>query len=191
MVTAVRPLHPEKAELLIWVTLSGMVMAIRLLHPEKAELPIIVTLPGMVVFLQPATNVFDAVSIMALHPSRESYFALSSFTTIELRFMHLKKASLLMLVRPLPMVAEVRLLQPSKARLAMLATPFGISIETRLLQLRKAPEPIFITLSGIVTEVRLSQSPKALTPMLVTLYVSPRIVIEEGMLMSPVYLTPS
>ena len=116
MVTAVRPLHPEKAELLIWVTLSGMVMAIRLLHPEKAELPIIVTLPGMVVFLQPATNVFDAVSIMALHPSRVSYFALSSFTTIELRFMHLKKASLLMLVRPLPMVAEVRLLQNPQRR---------------------------------------------------------------------------
>jgi hypothetical protein len=56
------------------ITLLGSVIDVRSLQPEKAFLPMLVTLLGMVVFLHPAINVFEAVSIMALQLSRESYF---------------------------------------------------------------------------------------------------------------------
>jgi len=79
-----RPLHIEKAALPISVTLFGMVMEVRV-QPSKAELPMLVTLLGITVFLQPTTNVFVAVSIIALHLLRESYFALSCATLNEVR----------------------------------------------------------------------------------------------------------
>ena len=44
MVIDVRPLHRQKAELPILVTLSGMVIEVRALQPEKANSPILLTL---------------------------------------------------------------------------------------------------------------------------------------------------
>ena len=54
------------------VTLFGMVMEFKPRQPLKAPLPIDVTLFGIIVFLHPAINVLDDVSIMALQLSRES-----------------------------------------------------------------------------------------------------------------------
>ena len=48
------------------VTLEGMVMEVKPVQPEKAASPIVATLEGTNVFLQPANNTFDAVSMMAL-----------------------------------------------------------------------------------------------------------------------------
>ena len=50
MVTEVRPLQPEKAELPMLVTELGMVTEIRLLQPLKALYPIRSTVDGIVTF---------------------------------------------------------------------------------------------------------------------------------------------
>ena len=57
-------------------------MLVKPLQPWKASLPIDVTPTGMIVDLQPEIRVFVAVSIIALHPSRESYTLLPSSTSI-------------------------------------------------------------------------------------------------------------
>jgi hypothetical protein len=48
IVTLVRPLQPENAELPMLVTLLGIVRLVRPLQPENAELPMLVTLFGIV-----------------------------------------------------------------------------------------------------------------------------------------------
>ena len=134
MVMEVRLEQPEKAPFSMDVTPSGMLMEVRLEQPEKADCPMDVTASGMVVFLHPAINLFDAVSIMALHPLRESYF-----------------------IFPLSTVMEVRLEQPSKAHIPMDVTPSGMLMEVRLEQYQKALLPMDVTASGMVMEVRLEQ----------------------------------
>ena len=52
-------------------------MLVKLEQPLNALSPILVTPLGIIVFLQPAIRVFEAVSIIALHPFRDSYTALS------------------------------------------------------------------------------------------------------------------
>ena len=54
------------------VTELGMDMLVRLEHLLNASLPMLVTELGMTVFLQPDTNLFVAVSIIALQLFRES-----------------------------------------------------------------------------------------------------------------------
>jgi hypothetical protein len=54
------------------ITLFGIVIDVRLLQPENALSPMLVTLLRIVEFIQPAINVFDADSIIALQFSRES-----------------------------------------------------------------------------------------------------------------------
>ena len=54
MVTEVsKPLQPEKADLPMLVTLSGMMTEVKLLQPEKAHQPMRVTLSGMVTEVKP------------------------------------------------------------------------------------------------------------------------------------------
>ena len=53
MVTDVKPLQSRKAELSIDVTLSGMVTDVKPLQPWNAEPPIDVTLSGMVTDIKP------------------------------------------------------------------------------------------------------------------------------------------
>ena len=98
----------------------------------------LVTLLGIVVSLHPAIKVFVLVSIIALQLSLESYIALSSATTM-----------------------EVKLGQPLKAPPLMLVTLLGISTEVKLEQPQKAQSPMLVTLLGITTEVKLEQSSKA------------------------------
>lgn len=112
MITLVNPLHPWKAPKPMDVTLLGMVILFKPLQPLKAQSPIDVILLGMMVFEQPLTNLFEAVSIMALQFSRESYMTLLSSTTI--------------VTNPL---------QPSKAERLMDVTEFGMDNEVNLLQL--------------------------------------------------------
>ena len=96
-----------------------------------------VTLLGIIVFMQPIINVFVAVSIIALHPLRESYMLFSDST-----------------------VTEVRLEQPPKALLPINVTLLGIVTEVRPLHSQNADWPMLVTLLGMVMEVRLEQDEK-------------------------------
>ena len=57
--------------------------------PLNAFEPIIVTSCGITVVLQPHISLLVEVSIIALHPSVQSYTVLSSTTTIESNLLHL------------------------------------------------------------------------------------------------------
>ena len=107
-------------------------------QPEKAFLPILVTLLGTVVFLHPAIKVFDKVSIIALHPLRESYVEFPSL-----------------------IVTDVRLEQYAKAFLPILVTLLGIVTDVRLEHPKNPPSPIEITLLGMLMTVGLEQPEKA------------------------------
>jgi hypothetical protein len=67
-----------------------------------------VTLSGITVFMHPAMIVFVAVSIIALHPLRESYFVLPSSTTMEVNLLQPRKAEVPIEVTLLGIVMEVR-----------------------------------------------------------------------------------
>ena len=62
----VRPEHLWKAHAPILVTLLGIMTEVKLVQSSKALYPILVTLLGIVLFLHPAINVLDDVSIIAL-----------------------------------------------------------------------------------------------------------------------------
>ena len=138
MVTEVREEQPEKVTSPMLVTLLGMVTEVREEQPLKAKSPMLVTLLGIIVFLQPATRVLVAVSIIALQLLRLSYVALSSSTTIEVREAHPPRTSTPMLVTLLGMVTEVRDEQAAKAPYSMLITLLGMVIEVREEQPLKA-----------------------------------------------------
>ena len=70
--------------------------------------PMLVTLLGIVVDWHPAIRVLEAVSIMALQFSRESYIVLPLSTTMEVREEQPSNALLPMLVTELGRVMEVR-----------------------------------------------------------------------------------
>ena len=61
----------------------------------------LVTVLGMMVFLQPATKVLVAVSIIALQLSRLSYIVFPASTTMEVKEEQPMKAELPILVTPL------------------------------------------------------------------------------------------
>ena len=97
------------------VTLLGIVMEVRPEQQMKAEIKMIVTELGMVVDWHPAIRVLEAVSIMALQFSRESYIVLPLSTTMEVREEQPENALRPMLVTELGMVMEVREEQSSNA----------------------------------------------------------------------------
>ena len=72
----------------------------------------LVTLSGMIVFWHPAINVLDDVSIMALHPSRESYTGLFADTVMDVRERQLLNAPTPMRVTFSGMDMDVREEQP-------------------------------------------------------------------------------
>ncbi len=71
----------------------------------------------------------------------------------------------------------------------MLVTLLGIVTEVKPVQPEKAQFPMLVTLLGIVTEVKPLQLEKALFLMLVTLYDTELYVTEEGIIISPEYLS--
>ena len=83
MVTEASPEQLWKSYSPIEVTELGMVTEVSPEQSRKASEPMEVTELGMVVFLQPTTNVFVDVSIIALQLSRESYMTLFLSTTTE------------------------------------------------------------------------------------------------------------
>ena len=85
MVTEVREEQPSNVDSPIPVTLLGIVMEVREEQPSNADFPMHVTELGMVVDWHPAISVLEAVSIMALQFSRESYIVLLLSTTMEVR----------------------------------------------------------------------------------------------------------
>ena len=74
--------QPKNAEWPIKVTVLGIVMLVNPVTLENAEFQIAVTELGINEFMQPVKNLLVAVSIIALQPSRESYFGLPSSTVI-------------------------------------------------------------------------------------------------------------
>jgi hypothetical protein len=103
----------------------------------------------MMVFEQPITNLFEAVSIMALQFSRESYMTLLSSTTIVTNPLQPPKAERLMDVTEFGMVTEVKPLQPAKAPSPIVVTLLGMAMEVRPLQPAKALPLIDVIPSGI------------------------------------------
>ena len=80
-----------------------------------------VTVLGMTVFLQPVIKVLDAVSMIALQLSRESYLLLPFSTTIDSKEQY-SNALLLMDVTELGIVMLVKPLHPPNALLPMVVT---------------------------------------------------------------------
>jgi len=109
IVIDVKRLQPENAEPPMLVTLSGIVIDVKPLHSLKAEPPMLVTLSGIIVFMHPYNKVFEAVLIIALQFSRESYYVLPFATTM-----------------------DVRQSQPKKTSLPIDVTLFGISMDAKL-----------------------------------------------------------
>ena len=85
IVIEVRLSHSEKAKSIIYFILLGMSIEVKLEQPLKAYGLIVVTLEGMIVFWHPTTKELDAVSMMALQLSRESYTVLSASTVMEVK----------------------------------------------------------------------------------------------------------
>ena len=67
-------------------------MFVKLEQSANAQSPILVTLLGIIVFPQPKINVFESVSIIALHPFRESYFVFPGSTTMLVKLEQNKNA---------------------------------------------------------------------------------------------------
>ena len=115
------------------------------LQPLKALSPIEVTELGMVVFLQPASKVLVAVSIIALQLSLESYLELPLSTTIDSKPLQPEKALPRIEVTELGMVTLVKPLQSSKALSPIEVTELGMVTLVKPLQPLKAPLPIEVT----------------------------------------------
>ena len=90
------------------VTELGIVMEVRAEQTLNAPSPMLVTELGMVVDWHPAIRVLEAVSIIALQFSRESYIVLPLSTTMEVREEQYMNALFSMLVTELGIVMEVR-----------------------------------------------------------------------------------
>ena len=115
----------------------------------------------MVVFLQPASKVFVAVSIIALQLSLESYVELPLSTTIDSKPLQLEKAELPIEVTELGIVILVKLIQPLNAPLPIEVTELGIVTLVKSLQPPKALSPIAVTELGMETLVKLLHWAKA------------------------------
>ena len=113
-----------------------------------------VTLLGITVFIQPAINVLEDLSIIALQLLRESYFVFPLETVIEVKPLQRENAPEPMVVTLLGMVMLVRLEQPSNAPEPMVVTLLGMVTLVRLEQPLNAPEPMVVTLLGMVMLVR-------------------------------------
>ena len=77
--------QPMNASFPILVTELGIEIEVRFERPLNASFPILVTELGMMVDWHPTISILEAVSIMALQFSRESYFVFSLSTTMEVR----------------------------------------------------------------------------------------------------------
>ena len=122
----VRLSHCLNASFPMLITLSGIIISENL-QPANAEFPMLVILFGILVELHPDIKQFVAVSTMALHPLRLSYFAFPDSTT--------------------SLFSALQLLKIVPVRLVTLR---GIVTLVRLLQPLNAYSPIFVTVSGIV-----------------------------------------
>ena len=111
MVMEVREEQSSNAQPPMLVTELGMVTEVREEQPLNAWSPMLVTELGMVVDWHPAIRVLEAVSIMALQFSRESYIVLPLSTTMEVREVQLSNTSLVISFTEAGMMIEVREVQ--------------------------------------------------------------------------------
>lgn len=134
---------------------------------------------GMTEFLQPSRNLSDAVSMMPLQLSRESYFGLSPATEIQDRSIQPTKEEYWILVTLLGMWMLVRPLQTLKAYSTMDVTPSGMTVLEHprrsvlldvLMRALQLPRESYVLLpSSTVMLFKEPQSKNASLPMLVTL----------------------
>ena len=136
------------------VTELGMVTEGREEQYANAYSPMLVTELGIVVDWQPAISVLEAVIIIALQFSRESYIVLPLSTTMEVREGHSWNADFPMLVTLLGMVTEVKEEQYANAYSPILVTELGMVMEVREEQPPNANIPMLVTELGMVMEVR-------------------------------------
>ena len=122
IVIDVRDEQPSNALLPMRVTEFEIVIDVRDEQPSNAATPMLVTELGMMVDWHPAIRVLEAVSIMALQFSRESYIVLPLSTTMEVREEQPWNVYFPLLVTELGMVMEVREEQPPNANIPMLVT---------------------------------------------------------------------
>ena len=97
------------------VTEFGMVTEVNPIQPSKADPPMDETELGITVFMHPKSNLFVALSIMALQLSLLSKTLFPEATAIEVRLPQEEKADSPMKVTELPIVMEVKLVQPENA----------------------------------------------------------------------------
>ena len=144
IVTEVKPVQPEKAELPILVTPSGIVTEVKPVQPEKAELPILVTDSGMVI-------------------------------EVSLLIFRQRLAGICSTLSPNTNVSILSAASWNRSSSGLLASQFRAfhMTEVKPVQPEKAQVPILVTNEGIVTEVKPVQSEKAKSPILVTGYISP------------------
>ena len=108
MLMLVRLLQSLNALIPIVVTELGMSMLVRPVQYLNAPLPIVVTELGITVLLHPAMSVFVEVSIMALHPPRESYVLFPLSTVMLVRLLQSENALIPIVVTELGMLMLVR-----------------------------------------------------------------------------------
>ena len=127
------------------------------LHPQKEEAPINVTVAGILVLLQPTIRALVAETIIALQLSLESYLVFWGETIIEDKPEQFLKAPVPIEFNELPIFNDVKPLHPLNAYCPILVTEFGIDKDVKPLQLENALSSIDVTELGIVTDVKHSQ----------------------------------
>ena len=120
IVISFNPVQWENAPIPMASTVLGMVIEVRVVQPSKAPNPMRVMLFGMVVVLQPATNSFVALLMMALQLPRLSKTGFCGFTVMVVRLGQLDNALYPILVMFLGILMEARFVQPLKAYSPML-----------------------------------------------------------------------
>lgn len=108
IITEERAVQPLNAKMSICVTLLGKEIEFKAELPSKARSSILVTPSGITVLEQPRISSPDAVLIIALQLSRESYTRLPSDTTMESKLEQREKEANPIFITLLGITIEVR-----------------------------------------------------------------------------------
>ena len=155
--TEVKPVQPEKAELPILVTASGIVTEVKPVQCQKAYLPILVTASGIVTEVKPLQSekasspilVTDEGMVIEVKPLNPEHKRDVIFSTLS------PKVKVLIFVQWANTPSLLRSPPHEQFR------AFHVT-EVKPVQYPKASSPILVTPSGIVTEVKPMQYLKAL-----------------------------
>lgn len=130
---------------------SPLSTGIKLKVPEKASVPIFIIEFGIIVVLNPLISSLFLVKLIALQPSRESYFLLPSSTTILDKLEQPLKVLLLISVTEYGILILVKLMQNRNASRSITLIVFGSSIYVRFVHQANVRRPILVTVDGMTT----------------------------------------